>query len=549
MRFEPVAGAPPRAIPRGGGGAARGEPRPVPARPTRRRSTPARAVAWRAPGSARAASCRRGAGADLRRTPRGSRAPRRVGRARGEEADASPRGGAPRAPPRGAPSRRSAPPRVARRAAGGRASRGLLSGAARAERPRRAAREALERARRGPGVVDAIERPSRGGGTRARRPVARGHRDTRRGWTSRATAPPRAVLDVDDAGLRAAARDARRRLTGRDLESSASFAAPRPRARRERRAASSRRRPCAAVARDARSTPRPSADARGGGSRAGERAPDRGRGPERPPPRAGARRGTSGRARRGSARCSAGLGGRSRSAARVEALLDAGADARRGARAGAARLAARERPAPRLGARDRIRRRCPARSGPPGHGGPSLARVERASRHRCARRARLVRSRRSEAARGAHATRLDGSIADAHRPRPQHPGRRRAVARRRRARASSSTAKDRVAEPARDEPRASEAGGRGSGPLERPPTRAGRLLRASRARAARRGVRCFAARGGAVLDSRRRIDAGGRHLAAARRGGRRRAQQRLLGAPNLVRRRAGRRVRAAGCRA
>ena len=33
------------------------------------------------------------------------------------------------------------------------------------------------------------------------------------------------VLDVDDAGLRAAARDALRRLTGRDLESSASFAA------------------------------------------------------------------------------------------------------------------------------------------------------------------------------------------------------------------------------------------------------------------------------------------------------------------------------------
>ena len=78
-----------------------------------------------------------------------------------------------------------------------------------------------------PGVVAAIERAlAAAGGTQARRPLVGAAIETAARLDLVELSPALAqILDVDDAGLRAAARDALRRLTGRDLESSASFAA------------------------------------------------------------------------------------------------------------------------------------------------------------------------------------------------------------------------------------------------------------------------------------------------------------------------------------
>ncbi len=78
-----------------------------------------------------------------------------------------------------------------------------------------------------PGVVAAIEGAlAAAGGAQARRPLVGAAIETAARLDLVELSPALArVLDVEDAGLRAAARDALRRLTGRDLESSASFAA------------------------------------------------------------------------------------------------------------------------------------------------------------------------------------------------------------------------------------------------------------------------------------------------------------------------------------
>lgn len=78
-----------------------------------------------------------------------------------------------------------------------------------------------------PGVVAAIEGAlAAADGAQARRPLVGAAIETAAQLDLVELSPALArILDVDDAGLRAAARDALRRLTGRDLESSASFAA------------------------------------------------------------------------------------------------------------------------------------------------------------------------------------------------------------------------------------------------------------------------------------------------------------------------------------
>ena len=116
--------------------------------------------------------------------------------------------------------------RASRRAARGRRRAGGSPGRARRE-SLDWLRAALERGR-GPRRRRRDRRAlAAAGGTQARRPLVSAAIETAAHWIFVELSPALAqVLDVGDAGLRAAARrDALRRLTGRDLESSASFAA------------------------------------------------------------------------------------------------------------------------------------------------------------------------------------------------------------------------------------------------------------------------------------------------------------------------------------